>query len=71
MPRVSYSDTYTGARNKTFEAFYQYEHWDRDVADFLQHCQDKLTPKEKKYGAIIGFVVKAALDRKLEIVIHF
>lgn len=57
--------------NKAAQAFYQYEHWDQDVARFLNHYNDKLSPRQKEIGAWIGFGIKCLLDGKVEFTYHF
>jgi hypothetical protein len=67
----AYSYTLSEPFNKTALALYQYEHWDEDVAKFLQHYENKLSPKEKEIGAWVGFGIKCLLDQKIEFTIRF
>jgi hypothetical protein len=67
----SYSQQYRVASNKAIQAFYQYEHWDRDVSDFLQHYESKLTPTQKEIAGYIGYGIKVFMNKKLEITYHF
>ena len=59
------ADQYSEAKNKAIQALYQYEHWDKDTNDFLQHVQTKFTPEQVKIAGFIAFATHVVIDKKI------
>ncbi len=49
----SYAGQERDAINAAARAFYEQQHWNDDVNRFLQHYENKFTPREKQIGGYI------------------
>jgi len=59
------------AFNTAARAFYQYEHWDQDVNQFLQHYEHKLTPQQREIGGILGYIANVIVKKQISVTFRF
>lgn len=52
-------------------AIYRYEHWDQDVAYFLNQYEKSFTPKEKQAAAVLYYIANAAIQRQITVTFRF
>ena len=66
IPREAHAAVNMDAVNSAAKALYEYEGWDKVVADYAKHWENKFTPRQKKWGGMAFFVAKVIMDQRVE-----
>lgn len=69
--QVAHATPSQDAVNNASRAFYEYEHWDKDVAQALAKYEKKLTPNQRKYGGYLAEIVEVVVHKEVKFVWRF
>lgn len=71
MPIKAHSDSSKEALNKAAKAFYLYEHWDKDISNYLEYYERNFTKEEKATAGYAILIIKAIGDKQIQFTWHF